>query len=81
MLIRAVLGREVPSGGLPVDVHAVCINVGTTAEIGKLLPRGLGLQERVITVGGPGIRQKKGNYRIPIGTTLRFILDSTVGTD
>ena len=75
MLITAVLGREVPSGGLPFDVHAVCINVGTTAEIGKLLPQGMGLQERVITVGGPGI-QKKGNYRIPIGTTLRFILES-----
>jgi electron transport complex protein RnfC len=79
MLITALLGREIPSGGLPVDVHAICVNVGTTAELGKLLPRGMGLQERVITVGGPAIK-KKGNYRIPIGTTLRFILDS-VGTE
>ena len=31
MLITAVLGRDIPSGGLPVDVHAICINVGTTA--------------------------------------------------
>ena len=37
------------------------------------------LQERVITVGGPAVK-KKGNYRIPIGTTLRFILDD-VGTE
>ncbi len=79
MLITAVLGREIPRGGLPVDVQAICINVGTTAELGKLLPHGLGLQERVITVGGPGIQQK-GNYRVPIGTTLRFILD-TVGAE
>jgi electron transport complex protein RnfC len=57
----------------------VCVNVGTTAELGKLLPRGMGLQERVITVGGPAVK-KKGNYRIPIGTTLRYILD-TVGTE
>jgi electron transport complex protein RnfC len=78
MLISALLGREVPSGGLPADVKVVCVNVGTTAEIGKLLPHGMGLQERVITVGGPAVK-KKGNYRIPIGTTLRFILE-TVGT-
>ena len=79
MLITALLGREVPSRGLPSDVGVICVNVGTTAELGKLLPRGMGLQERVITVGGPGVK-KKGNYRIPIGTTLRFILE-TVGTE
>ena len=79
MLITTVLEREIPSGGLPFDVNAICINVATTAEIGKLLPRGMGLQERVITVGGPAIKDK-GNYRIPIGTTLRFILE-TVGTE
>jgi electron transport complex protein RnfC len=78
MLITAVLGREVPSGGLPLDVHVVCVNVGTTAELGKLLPTAMGLHERVITVGGPAVK-KKGNYRMPIGTTLRFILE-TVGT-
>ncbi len=79
MLITAILGREVPSGGLPLDVHVVCVNVGTTAELGKLLTQGMGLHERVITVGGPAVK-KKGNYRIPIGTTLRFILDK-VGTE
>ena len=77
MLITALLGREVPSRGLPVDVHAMCINVATTAEIGRLLPHGRGIQERVITISGPAIGDK-GNYRIPIGTPLRFILD-TVG--
>lgn len=77
VLITALLGREVPSGGLPLDVGALCVNVATTAEIGWLLPRGAGIQERVITVGGPAV-QKKGNYRIPIGTPLRFLLE-TVG--
>jgi electron transport complex protein RnfC len=74
MLITALLGREVPSGGLPSDVGVVVVNVATTAEIGRLLPAGRGIQERVITIGGPGIR-KKGNYRIPIGTPLRFALE------
>jgi electron transport complex protein RnfC len=52
--------------------------VATTAEIGRLLPRGRGIQERVVTVAGPAV-VRKGNYRVPIGTPLRFLLD-TVGT-
>ncbi len=74
MLIRALLAREVPSGGLPADVNALCVNVATTAEIGRLLPHGRGIQERVVTVGGPAV-EKKGNFRVPIGTPLRFLLE------
>jgi len=74
MLVKALLGREVPSGGLPSDVGVVSVNVATTAEIGRLLPHGRGIQERVITIGGPAI-SKRGNYRIPIGTPLRFALE------
>ncbi len=77
MLITALLGREVPSGGLPLDAHTLCVNVATCAEIGRLLPWGRGIQERVITITGPAI-ERKGNYRIPIGTPLRFLLE-TVG--
>lgn len=79
MLITALLGREVPSGGLPLHIGVVVVNVATTAEIGRLLPLGGGIQERVITIGGPGVK-KKGNYRIPIGTPLRFLLE-TVGVE
>jgi electron transport complex protein RnfC len=79
MLITAILGIEVPSGGLPIDVNCVVVNVATTAEIGRLLPHGRGIQERVITITGPGVK-KKGNYLIPIGTPLRFVLDY-VGID
>ncbi len=79
MLITSTLGKEVPSGGLPLDVGVVTVNIATTAEIGRLLPEGKGIQERVITITGPGI-SKKGNYRVPIGTPLRFILEQA-GTD
>jgi len=74
MLIAALLGREVPSGKLPLDVNALVVNVATAAEIGRLLPHGRGIQERVITVTGPAVK-KKGNYRIPIGTPMRFLLE------
>ena len=58
MLITSVLGLEVPSGGLPIDVGVVVVNVATTAEIGRLLPHGRGIQERVVTITGPG-REKE----------------------
>ena len=80
ILIKALLNREVPSGGLPVDVHVVSQNVATSAEIGRLLPRGRGIMERVITIAGPGVVDK-GNYLIPIGTPLRFALDTVGLTD
>lgn len=79
MLVKALLGKEVPSGGLPVDVGVVGVNVATAAEIGRLLPHGRGIQERVVTIAGPGVK-KKGNYRIPVGTPLRFVLEQ-VGVD
>jgi len=78
LLIKALLGVEVPAGGLPIDVGALCINVATAAEIGRLLPFGRGIQERVVTITGPGVLDP-GNYRIPIGTPLRFALEQ-VGT-
>ena len=74
MLIKALLNREVPPGGLPFDIGVIVSNVATTAEIGKLVPLGQGLIERVITITGPGVK-KPGNYLIPMGTPLRFILE------
>lgn len=80
LLVTALLGREVPIGGRTTDVGAQVINVATTAEIGRLLPAGRGIQERVVTVGGSAVR-RKGNYRVAVGTPLRFILDTVGVTD
>lgn len=77
ILIKVLLGREVPSGAHSVDVHVLGFNVATTAEIGRLLPHGRGILERVVTITGSAVTHK-GNYRIPIGTPLRFVLE-TVG--
>jgi len=74
MLIKSLMGREVPAGGIPLDIGVVVNNVGTLAAIGKLLPVGEGLTERVVTVTGPGI-EKPGNYLIPLGTPIGFVLE------
>jgi electron transport complex protein RnfC len=74
MLLMALFGVEIPSGQLPVSMGMVVNNVGTLAALGRLLPRGQGLTERVVTITGPGI-ERPGDYRVPIGTPLQFVLD------
>lgn len=65
-LIEAVTGRQVPSGGLPIDVHVVVLNVGTCAAIADAVIDGKPLISRVTTVTGC-VREPK-NLRLRIGT-------------
>ena len=74
MLVKVLLNREIPSGGLPADVGLAVFNVATLAQIGDLLPRRCGLIERVVTIAGPGVR-KPGNYLVPLGTPLGWALE------
>ncbi len=74
MLIKSLMGREVPAGGIPLDIGVVVNNVGTLTAIGKLLLLGEGLTERVVTVTGPGV-ERPGNYIIPLGTPISFVLE------
>jgi electron transport complex protein RnfC len=76
VLIRTLLDREVPSGGHSYDIGVVVNNVGTLSELGRLLPSGQGLVERVVTVTGPGVK-RPGNYSVPIGTPMHFLLEQT----
>lgn len=80
VLIKVLLDREVPSGGLPSEIGVGVFNVATLAQIGNLLPRHQGLIERVVTITGPGVT-KPGNYLIALGTPLRWALEQAGGTD
>ena len=78
MLIKAVTGREVPSGKLPVSVGVVVQNVGSAASIGEVFETGLPLVERIVTVSGHGVR-KPSNLIVPIGTRLGDLLTNCDG--
>jgi Na+-translocating ferredoxin:NAD+ oxidoreductase subunit C len=78
MLIRALTGREVPSGKLPVHVGVIVQNVGTLACIAEVFETGLPLVERVVTVSGPGVRQP-ANLLIPVGSKLCDVLQHCGG--
>ncbi|MGD8267090.1 MAG: RnfABCDGE type electron transport complex subunit C, partial [Desulfobacterales bacterium] len=58
-LITAVLKRETPMGGLPLDIGVAVSNVGTAAAIARAVLRGKPLTHRVVSVTGAGIRQPK----------------------
>ncbi|HXU92665.1 MAG TPA: electron transport complex subunit RsxC [Gallionella sp.] len=73
-IIYALLGREIPAGRRPASIGVLVNNVMTLAYLGRLLPAGEGMVERVLTVAGPAV-QKPGNYIVPIGTPLRFVLE------
>jgi len=73
-LIQACLRREVPSGGLPMDVGCVVQNVGTALAVRDALRFSRPLYERVTTVTGPGVREPK-NLRVRIGTPIKALIE------
>ncbi|MGL5316273.1 MAG: electron transport complex subunit RsxC [Peptostreptococcaceae bacterium] len=77
-LIYACTGREVPSGGLPMDAGAVVNNVGTAAQIAKTIKTGMPLVERVTTVTGSCITEPK-NLITKVGTLVSEIIDQCGG--
>lgn len=77
-LINAVIGREVPSGGLPMDVGVIVNNVGTAATIGKVIKTGMPVVERVLTVTGSAIKEPK-NLLVKIGTSFTDIIQQCGG--
>ena len=74
MLIKRVMGRMVPSGGLPADVGAVVCNVSTVKAISDAIQKGMPLIERVVSVTGERIK-KPGNYLVRIGTNVKEVID------
>jgi electron transport complex protein RnfC len=78
MLIDAILGEEVPAGGLPLDIDILVNNVGTTVALTDLLDRGIPLVERVVTVTGPALARPR-NVRVPLGTPVAAVIEHCGG--
>ena len=74
MLIKRVLKRQVPSGGLPADVGCVVANVSTTKAISDAIQKGMPLIERIVTMTGERLKNP-GNYIVKIGTSTKELID------
>lgn len=76
-LVYALTKRQVPNGGLPLDVGAVVCNVGTVYAIDKAIREGRPLIDRITTVGG--LVNNPGNFRVRIGTTVDNLINACGG--
>lgn len=77
-LIKAVLNREVPSGGLPIDVGVVVFNVGTVFSAYEAVQKNKPFIERIVTVTGTSLTDP-GVFRVRIGTPVSDLIDAAGG--
>jgi electron transport complex protein RnfC len=77
-IIKAILNRVVPSGGLPMDIGCVVQNVGTVFAIYEAVYFSRPLIERAITLTGSCLNEPM-NVQVRIGTLLKDIVEATGG--
>ena len=72
-LIDACIGRQVPSGALPIEVGAVVDNVATIYAVYEAVQKNKPLISRVMTVTGKKVA-KPGNYSVRFGTPIDEVI-------
>ena len=77
-LVQALLKREVPSGGLPIDVGVVVFNVGTAYAAYEAVMKNRPLISRVVTVTGKSL-EKPSNFQVRIGTPVSYLVEQAGG--
>ncbi len=77
-LIKAIVKREVPKGGLPMDVGVIVHNVGTIFAIYQAVQHDQPLIERVVTVTGKKL-QDPSNFWVKIGTPIKDLVAEVGG--
>lgn len=77
-IIKAVLGREVPSGGLPLDVGVIVNNIDTCIAVYNAIKEGMPVIKRRITVSGHGMAHP-GVFEVCIGTLFEELIETAGG--
>jgi electron transport complex protein RnfC len=78
MLIEALISREVPAGGLPLDIGVVVNNTSTAAAVADAIRDGKPLYERSISITGKGINSPQ-NLIFRIGTSIGELVEQAGG--
>ncbi len=73
-LIRSILKKNVPTGGIPPAIGILVLNVATCAAIAEAVVTGSPLTHRIVTVTGEAIA-KPGNYYCSIGTSVGQLIE------
>ncbi|MBT9174474.1 MAG: Electron transport complex subunit RnfC [candidate division WS2 bacterium] len=77
VMIKTIIGKEVPRGGLPQDVGVVVINVSTAISLAEAVFEGKILTEKVITISGDAISESV-NVKVHLGTIVKDVIENTV---
>ena len=77
-LIAALIGREVPSGKLPIHVGCVVQNVGTAYAVYEAIQKNKPMLERVVTLTGKSVA-KPGNFMVRMGTPIEQLVEKAGG--
>jgi electron transport complex protein RnfC len=77
-LIKSLTGREVPSGGLPIDVGVVIFNIGTMFAVYEAVQKNKPLISRIVTVTGKSLKNPS-NFRVRIGTPVSELIKAAGG--
>lgn len=73
ILVYEVTGQVIPSGGIPLDVEAVVLNVETLLNVEKA-SRGQPVTDKYVTVAGQV--KRPGTYLIPVGVSYSDLLEA-----
>lgn len=78
MLTKALTGREIGSGQLPITQGVIIQNVATALAVYHAVMWNIPLVERVMTASGKDF-SGKGNYRLPVGVAIKDFVESIGG--
>jgi electron transport complex protein RnfC len=73
-LIRAIMGRHVPTGGIPPMIGVLVLNVATAAAIAEAVVLDRPLTHRIVTVSGQALAEPSNLY-VPIGTAVGDLIE------
>jgi electron transport complex protein RnfC len=77
-LVKALINKDIPSGGLPIDVHAVVQNIGTAFAVYEAVQKNKPLFERVVTVTGESMKNP-ANFLVRTGTPVSKLIEAAGG--
>lgn len=77
MLVKSILGREIPSKRLPADAGCLIQNVGTLIAMSDAFRLGKPLIERALTISG-GCCETPKNLRVPVGTLVGDLIPEVI---
>lgn len=78
IVIKAVLGKELPVGKLPIDLNVGIMNVSTVFAVFQALKENRPLVDRVVTISGTPIKNPQ-NLRVRIGTPIEHVIEACGG--